>query len=98
MRRVYYTFAIRLATQPGVVQGFVMLAALIALTYFVSIGNVLQNMAEIQVGQLDHYIMNAFLNTEAWTLLCIGIFVMSALSLRFNFSGMRRRMPKTLRV
>lgn len=84
MRRVYYTYAIRLATLPGVPQGFLMLGALIALTYFVSIGNVIQNIEQVGMSGFGQFAYNAVTNTEAWTLLLLGIMIFSALSFRFK--------------
>ena len=81
---------IRTATQPVVVHGFVMLGLVIMLTYFVSLGNVIKNMMNIQVGHLDTFFYNAVSNTEAWTLLLLGALIFSAFSLRFSISPARR--------
>ncbi len=86
MRRIYYAYTLRLATTPGVVHGFLMLALLIGLTYFVSIGNVIQNLLNIQVGHMGAFFYNALTNTEAWTLLILGGFIFALLSLRFSVS------------
>ena len=85
MRRIYYSFAIRTLANPALFHGFFMLAMIIVLTYFVSIGNVLNNMMGIKLGQLDTFLYNALTNTEAWTLLILGLFIFSAFSLRFRF-------------
>jgi hypothetical protein len=61
-----------------------MLGALIALTYFVSLGNVIQNMEQVGMGGLSHFAYSAITNTEAWTLLIIGGMVFVALSFRFK--------------
>ena len=84
MRRIYYAFAIRVITMRGVLQGFLMLTVIIALTRFVSLGNVIHNMMGVQVGQLGMFFYNAVRTTEAWTLLLIGLFVFALLSLRFE--------------
>ena len=89
MRRIYYAYAIRLVTMPGVLQGFVMLGALIALTYFVSIGNVVQNFLNIPVRDIGTFLYNAVATTEAWTLLLVGVFIYAALSFRFKILPMR---------
>ncbi len=86
MRRVYYSFVVRTIMNPALLHGFFMLGTLIVLTYFVSIGNVIQNMLNIRISDLDTFVYNAFTHTEAWTLIVIGVFVFSALSLRFNIS------------
>jgi hypothetical protein len=84
MRRIYYAYALRLVTLPGVPQGFLMLASLIALTYFVSIGNVIENLMGAQVGHVGTFAYNAITNTEAWTLLILGVFIFSLFSFRFK--------------
>jgi hypothetical protein len=87
MRRVYYAYAIRLVTLPGVPQGFMMLGALIALTYFVSLGNVIQNMESVGMSGLGQFAYNAVTNTEAWTLLLLGVIIFSAFSFRFKITA-----------
>ena len=87
MRRVYYVYALRTLTEPALLHGFFMLALLIALTYFVSLGNVIQNLMSVQQGgQITTFLVRAFLNTEAWTLLLLGVLIFSAFSLRFTLS------------
>lgn len=87
MRRIYYAYAIRTITLPGVPQGFFMLGALIALTYFVSLRNVLQNFMNIPVGDVGQFFYNAVTNTEAWTLLFLGVIIFSLFSFRFKIGG-----------
>ena len=84
MRRVYYAFFVRTVTQPALLIGFFMLAMLILLTYFVSLGNVIHNLQSVHVSGFSSFVMNAFLNTEAWTLLILGILIFAAFSLRFT--------------
>jgi hypothetical protein len=84
MRRVYYTYAIRAITTPGVLQGLAMFAILVALTQFVSLGNVIQNLMHVEVGYLGTFFMNAINATEIWTLVLLGAFIMAALSFRFK--------------
>jgi len=90
MRRIYYAYAIHTVTNPTLLLGFAMLAVLIALTYFVSLGNVLQNMMlSAQVSNVDQFLVNAFSNTEAWTLVLLGAFIFAAFSFRFTLGGGR---------
>lgn len=89
MRRVYYAYAIRVATLPGVPQGFLVLGALIALTYFISLGDVINNLMHIEVGDVGHFVYSALTRTEVWSLFLIGIIVFSLLSLRFKVSPPR---------
>ncbi len=81
---MYYAYALRTITLPGVPQGFLMLSALIALTYFVSIGNVIQNAELIGMSGLGQFAYNAVTNTEAWTLLILGVLIFLAFSFRFK--------------
>lgn len=84
MRGIYYAYFLRLVSLPGVLQGFVMLAVLIALTHFVSIGHVVQNFKVSGVNHIDVFLYNAVRNTELWTLVLIGLFVLLLLSLRVS--------------
>ncbi len=84
MRGIYYAYFLRLVSLPGLLQGFVMLGILIALTRFVSLGNVIQNASNIRTGDLGTFVYNAVRTTEAWTLLLIGLFVFCTLSLRIS--------------
>ncbi len=84
MRGIYYAYFLRLVSLPGVWQGFVMLGILIALTRFVSLGNVIQNASSIQMQQFGTFVYNAVRTTEIWTLLLIGLFVFCMLSLRIT--------------
>lgn len=90
MRRIYYAYAIRTMTLPGVWQGFVMLGIMIALTRFVSLGNVINNLLQIEIGHVGTFAYNAVRTTELWTLLLIGIFVYCLLSLRFSLTPRNR--------
>lgn len=84
MRGIYYAYALRLVSLPGVLQAFVMLAILIALTRFVSISHVIQNFSNIEMSHVDTFVYNAVRTTELWTLLLIGMFVFLSLSLRIS--------------
>lgn len=86
MRGIYYAYAIRVATIPGVWQGFVMLGVMIVLTRFVSLGNVLSNLERIELGQVGTFFYNAVRTTEIWTLLLVGILFFLMLSLRFTLA------------
>lgn len=84
MRGIYYAYVVRVLANPALLHGFFMLALLIALTYFVSIGDVIANLMHVEVGRLGIYTYNTLSNTEAWTLVIIGLLIFSALSLRFK--------------
>lgn len=86
MRGIYYAYLLRLISLPGVWQGFVMLSAMIALTRFVSIGNVINNLTQIEMSGIGRFAYNAVRTTEIWTLLLIGVFVFCLLSVRMSLS------------
>ncbi len=90
MRGIYYAYALRLVSLPGVLQGFVMLGIMIALTRFVSLGNVIQNFLQAEWSHVGTFFYNAVSTTELWTLLLIGIFVFLTLSLRISFVPQKR--------
>jgi hypothetical protein len=91
MRGIYYAYAIRLVTIPGLWQGFVMLGTMIILTHFVSLGNVINNLSQIEMSHIDTFVYNAVRTTEIWTLLLIGLFVFFSLSLRFTLTPRERQ-------
>lgn len=86
MRGIYYAYALRLVSQRGVWQGFVMLSALIGLTQFVSLSNVLHNLRGVELKGIPQFTYNAVSTTEAWTFLCIGLIVFCALSIRVSMA------------
>lgn len=86
MRGIYYAYAIRLVTMDGVWQGFAMLGSMIVLGRFVSLGNVISNLSQIEMSNIGTFVYNAVRTTEIWTFLFIGIFVFLSLSLRFSLS------------
>ena len=90
MRRIYYAYALHFVGRPGVLQGALMFTALVALTRFVSLGNVLTNLMGVEVGHVGTFFYNAVMTTEAWTLLLLGIFIYSAFSFRFTIRGVSR--------
>lgn len=92
MRRIYYVYALRTLMRPALIQGFFMLALLIVLTYFVSIGNVIHNMLTIPESDLSTFLYNAIVNTEAWTLLILGVLIFSTFSLRFTLAPLKQKL------
>ncbi len=86
MRRIYYAYTIRLVTLPGVWQGFAMLGSMIVLTRFVSLGNVINNLSQIEMSDVGTFAYNAVRTTEIWTFLFIGVFVFLSLSLRITLT------------
>jgi hypothetical protein len=89
MRRVYYTYTLRIVTDPVNVYPFLMGVSLVLMTQFVSFTNVAQNLLAIEVGRIPVWAFNAVTSTEAPTLLLLGIMIFAALSLRLKL-----RLPK----
>jgi len=86
MRRVYHAYAQRLVLHPVTVHGVGILALVFALTYFVSVPHVVQNLLGVKVGQLGNYAYSTVAHTEIWTLLIIGGIIMSLFSLRVRLT------------
>ena len=86
MRGIYYAYVIRLVTTPGVWQGFAMLGSMIVLSRFVSLGNVISNLSQIELNDVGTFAYNAVRTTEIWTFLLIGFFVFLSLSLRITLT------------
>lgn len=87
MRRVYYAYSLRVLSNPTLLHGIGMFAVLLVLTRFVSPQHVLQNIAEIPVGNLGTYFYSAVAHTELWTLLLLGIFIFMLFSFRVQLKG-----------
>jgi hypothetical protein len=95
MRGIYYAYALRLATLPGVWQAFFMLGIMAALTRFVSVGDVLRNIAHVEVGMLVTYLYSAARSTEIWTLVLLGLFVYCLYSLQASIIGARYALARS---
>ena len=87
MRGIYYAYALRLISLPGVGQGFLMLGIMVALSHFVSPGNVFKNMLEVRLGELGSYLFSSLLGTEGWTLFLGILFVLCLFSIRMSLTG-----------
>jgi hypothetical protein len=86
MRGIYYAYALRLISLPGIWQGFFMLGIVAALSRFVSPGNVFHNLLQVRVGELGNFLYESFLGTESWTLILGVLFVICFFSLRASFT------------
>jgi len=96
MRRVYYAFVLRQATSPVALHGVALLGLFFALTYFVSIPNVIQNISHVEVGSVGRYMLTALMTTEIWTLLILGGIIMAAFSLRFRLRSPHKSHLQTI--
>lgn len=90
MLRVYYTFALRLARSPLTLHVAVLFAAVYGVGYFVHVAAVMQNLANIPLGEVAPWLMRAASNTEGITLLVIGAAVLALLSLPIQLPQYRR--------
>lgn len=89
MRGIYFAYTLRLVSLPGVWQGFLMLGVLSALTHFVSLSAIIQNIQGIEKSRIGVYMFNAVSTTEIWTLLLIGAFVFLFLSFKWSIQRPR---------
>lgn len=86
MRGIYYAYALRLISLPGIWQSFFLLGIVAALSRFVSPGNVFHNMLEVRVGELGNFLYSSFLGTEGWTLVLGALFVLCLFSIHTSIT------------
>lgn len=98
MRRVYYTFAVRLATHTLTLHVVVLGAAVYSVGYFVHVAAVMRNMSGIPLGELGGFLMRAASNTEGVTLLVVGVAILSLLSLPIQLPQYRRSLQKGMQT
>jgi hypothetical protein len=81
MRRVYTAYAMRLAFGTRARYVVLMVLAGLGLARLVSVVDVLRNFSSVSVGQAGDFIIGAFLNTDAATLLVCAVFTYAAVAL-----------------
>jgi hypothetical protein len=86
MRRIYYAFALRLATHPFTVHAAILLLSVFALSRLTHVQAILNNFQSIQIGSADTFILNMLVHAEFWTLVCAGIVFFTLLSLPLRLS------------
>lgn len=84
MRRVYYSFGLRVLTSRVLLQAVLLVVGLYGVKVMVHVTSVINNLKTVEVGNLDNFMFNALTHTDVYTLLSIGIVVFSLLS--FNFT------------
>lgn len=84
MRRVYYTFGIRLATHVTTLHLVVMAASVYALGYFVHVAAVFRNASSVPVGEFMNYALRTLVHTDVMTMFVLGVMLLTALSLPFS--------------
>ncbi|MDA8596987.1 hypothetical protein N9L26_01480 [Candidatus Pacebacteria bacterium] len=90
MRRIYYAFAIRLATHPLTVHTILFMLAAYILASLVYVERVLQTIAQTQVGDLGTRLMQILVNADTASILALGVMIFAALSLPLRLPRRRR--------
>jgi hypothetical protein len=85
MRRVYYTFGIRIATHPLTTHMVVLGFSVLIFARLVHIAAVYRNMMHIEVGELGSYVLRVFTHADMATLLALGLIIFTCLSLQWKF-------------
>jgi len=96
MRRVYYAFALRVATHPLAVQALVLFVSVYALSRLIHVAAIINNIGSLQVRELGRYIFNTLTHTEFLTLLCFSIVFFTLLSLPLRLTLPRYRNMQTI--
>lgn len=91
MRRVWYVFFVQKALHPYTTHGAVLFFAILALTHFIHVMAIAQNIANIRVGDLGQFMISALTGTEIVNILLLGVIMMAILSLRFRLPKLHRR-------
>lgn len=81
MRRVYYTFAMRVVTHPITTQCALFVLALSVFARMVHVRSVIDNLLSTSLGKVPSFLTNAVLNGEMLTLIAIGVMVFTLLSI-----------------
>lgn len=96
MRRVYYAFALRLATNPLTVHTAIFAVCVFALSRLTHVAAIMENVSNVKVGELNTYIYGALMQAEFLTLVCLGIIIFTLLSLPLRLSTPRTRSMQTV--
>lgn len=94
MLRVYYIYGLRLMLAPLTLHVAVLLAAVYGVGYFVHVSAVIQNMANIPLGEIAPWFMRAASNTEGITLLVLGVAILALLSLPIQLPQYKQSLHK----
>lgn len=92
MKRVYYSFAVRLATHSMTLKALILVVAGYALASLVYVDMVLRNIASTPVSELGSKLVTIVSHADFLTLAVLGVAIFTALSLplrslRFNPAG-----------
>lgn len=85
MRRVYYTFMLRIAMHPVTTQAVLFIVSLAVFAKLVHVSRIVEALMNTTLGNIPHYILNtvvhAFMRGEVMTLIAVGVLVFTALSI-----------------
>lgn len=96
MRRVYYAFALRVATHPLLIHVALLVLSVYALSRLTHVAAIVNNIMSIRVGDLGTYILNTLMQAEFLTLFCTGVVFFTLLSLPFRLSWPKYRTTQTV--
>ena len=97
MRRVYYSFCIRILTSRTFVHTVLFALGLYGVKVMVHIASVVKNLQSVQVGNLDTFLLNAVLHTHFVTLLSLGVVIYTLISFNYSvFKSPRTRHMQTV--
>lgn len=91
MRRVYYAYVLEGLVNVRTLHVLLAVALFYVFNAFVSVGDVLYNLSLMKVYQVDTFLYNALVHTDAWTLLILAGFV--ALGISFIRATKHRSQP-----
>lgn len=90
MRRVYYSFVLRLLTHTTTVLLVVLAASVYALGYLVHVQAILHNAAQVRLGDIGPFIFRLLMHADVLTLCVLGVMIMTALSIPFSLPNYHR--------
>lgn len=95
MRRVYYAYALKMATHPIAFHIVLLILSAYALVSLVSVSNILRNMLSTRLEDLATYIMHAFMHANVPTLISVSVILLTLISLRINIRMLRSSRMET---
>jgi len=84
MRRVYYTFGVRLATHPVTTHAVVLVLSFFILARLVHVAAVYRNLMQAQVGELGMRLVHMLTEADFATLLALTLIIFTCLSLQWQ--------------
>lgn len=81
MRRIYYAFALRIATHQITIQLALFAVALMVFARMVHVRSVLENLLATEVGRVPMFAYSALSQGEALTVIALGVIIFTLLSI-----------------